>query len=70
VLSVVGGILGLILGLGVSAFIAGVAGWAFTISGSTIALALGFSAGVGVVFGVWPARAASRLQPVEALRFE
>jgi putative ABC transport system permease protein len=70
VLSVVGGILGLILGLGVSAIIAGVAGWAFTISGSTIALALGFSAGVGVVFGVWPARAASRLQPVEALRFE
>jgi putative ABC transport system permease protein len=70
VLSVVGGFLGLVVGLAVSAIIASVAGWAFTISGSTVALALGFSAAVGVVFGVWPARTASRLQPVDALRYE
>jgi putative ABC transport system permease protein len=70
VLSIVGGLVGLAIGLGVSALIAAIAGWAFTISGSTVALALGFSAIVGVVFGVWPARTAARLQPVDALRFE
>ncbi len=70
VLSVVGGLVGLAIGLGVSALIAAIAGWTFTISGGTVALALGFSAMVGVVFGVWPARTAARLQPVDALRFE
>jgi len=70
VLSVVGGVLGLAIGLFVSAIIAGIAGWAFVISGATVALALGFSAGVGVVFGAWPARTASRLQPIDALRSE
>lgn len=70
VLSVLGGILGLGIGTGVSAAIAGVAGWAFAISGTTIAVALGFSLVVGVVFGVVPARSAARLQPVDALRFE
>jgi putative ABC transport system permease protein len=70
VLSVVGGLVGLAIGLGVSALIAALAGWAFTISGGTVALALGFSAVVGVLFGVWPARTAARLQPVDALRFE
>jgi putative ABC transport system permease protein len=70
VLSVVGGILGLGVGLGVSAIAAQIGGWAFTVSVSTVALAVGFSALVGVVFGAWPARTASRLQPVDALRFE
>ncbi|WP_375399163.1 ABC transporter permease [uncultured Amnibacterium sp.] len=70
VLSVVGGILGLGIGIGVSAAIAAIAGWAFAISGTTIAVALGFSLVVGVVFGVVPARSAARLQPVDALRFE
>lgn len=70
VLSVVGGIIGLGVGIGVSAAIAAVVGWSFAISGTTIAVALGFSLFVGVVFGVWPARSAARLQPVDALRFE
>ena len=70
VLSIVGGIIGLVVGLGASALIASIAGWAFTISVTTVLTALGFSLLVGVVFGVWPARSASRLQPVEALRFE
>jgi putative ABC transport system permease protein len=70
VLSLVGGVLGLVVGFGVSAIIAAVAGWAFTISGSTVAIAMVFSATVGIVFGVWPARTAARLQPVDALRFE
>jgi putative ABC transport system permease protein len=70
VLSLLGGVIGLIVGIGVSAIIAAVAGWAFTISTTTLLIALGFSALVGIVFGVWPARTASRLQPVDALRFE
>ena len=70
VLSVVGGILGLAVGLLASAVIATIGGWAFTVSGATLAIALAFSAVVGVVFGVWPARTAARLQPVDALRYE
>jgi len=45
-------------------------GWEFAIDLNVILLALGFSSLVGIVFGVWPARTASRLQPVDALRFE
>ncbi len=70
VLSLAGGIVGLGVGLLASAAIAGIAGWAFTISATTVLVALGFSAIVGIVFGVWPARTASRLQPVDALRYE
>ncbi|CAN5412902.1 ABC transporter permease [soil metagenome] len=70
VLSILGGILGLVLGIGVSAAVAALAGWPFAIAGTTVAIALGFSAAVGIVFGVWPARTAARLQPVDALRFE
>ena len=70
VLSTLGGVIGLGVGLAVSALVASVGGWAFTISATTVGLALAFSVLVGVVFGVWPARTASRLQPVDALRFE
>lgn len=70
VLSVLGGFIGLVLGELAAYFVAKAGGWAFTISAGTVGLALGFSALVGIVFGVVPARTASKLQPVEALRFE
>ena len=70
VLSTVGGLVGLVVGLGLSWLIALAGGWAFTISATTVLTALAFSLVVGVVFGAWPARTASRLQPVDALRFE
>jgi putative ABC transport system permease protein len=70
VLSVAGGIVGLILGE-IAAFLLAIIGdWTFSIRMDTIALALGFSLVVGVLFGVWPARTASRLEPIDALRFE
>jgi putative ABC transport system permease protein len=69
-LSVLGGLIGIVIGLGVSAFIGYLAGWAFTFSPTIVAVALLFSLAVGVVFGVWPARQAARLDPISALRWE
>ena len=70
VLSLMGGFIGLVLGQLASLGFANLGGWDFFIDPTTVIVALGFSALVGVVFGVWPARTASRLQPVDALRFE
>jgi putative ABC transport system permease protein len=69
-LSVLGGTIGIVLGLLASAAIGGFAGWGFTFSPLTVVVALAFSLGVGVVFGVWPARQAARLDPIAALRYE
>lgn len=70
VLSLAGGVVGLILGE-IAAFLLAIIGdWTFSIRLDTITLALGFSIVVGVLFGVWPARTASRLEPIDALRFE
>jgi putative ABC transport system permease protein len=51
-------------------FLAIIGDWEFAIRMDTVTLALGFSLAVGVLFGVWPARTASRLEPIDALRFE
>jgi putative ABC transport system permease protein len=69
-LSLLGGLLGVALGLGVSALIARVAGWTFAFTPVTLAAAVVSSLVVGVVFGVWPARQAARLDPIAALRYE
>ncbi|PIQ88957.1 MAG: MacB family efflux pump subunit [Candidatus Omnitrophica bacterium CG11_big_fil_rev_8_21_14_0_20_42_13] len=66
----IGGIFGIILGSGVAILITTFAGWAVRISASSVILATAFSVIVGVVFGLWPARQASRLNPIEALRYE
>ena len=70
VLSMMGGLIGLILGQAASFAFSRLGDWDFFIDPSTVGLALGFSAGVGIIFGVWPARTAAKLQPVDALRFE
>ena len=70
VLSVLGGFLGIVVGLVASAVIAAVAGWGFTFNPLILVVATVFSLIVGVVFGVWPARQAARLDPITALRFE
>ena len=70
VLSLLGGLIGIILGVAASAVIAALAGWGFSFSPITVVVAVGFSLVVGVVFGVWPARQAARLDPITALRYE
>jgi putative ABC transport system permease protein len=70
VLSLLGGLIGIALGLVASAVIAALAGWDFAFNPLTLVAAAGFSLVVGVVFGVWPARQAARLDPILALRFE
>ena len=69
-LSIAGGAIGVTLGVGASRILAWKAGWPIHLDGSAIALAFGFSAAIGVFFGFYPARKASRLDPIEALRYE
>ncbi len=68
VLSILGGLIGTLLGVGISWIFAVVISVPFRISWSAIALGVGFSATVGIVFGWTPARKASNLNPIDALR--
>ena len=70
VLSIGGGVLGIAFGVGVAKFVSAQFGWATLVSPSSIALAFGFSAAIGVFFGFYPARKAAALDPIEALRYE
>ena len=69
-LALVGGLCGILLGVGGSYAIAHFAGWRTALDVNAIVLAVGFAAAVGVFFGFYPARKASRLLPIEALRYE
>ena len=69
-LSTVGGLCGILIGASVSFAMSAFAGWAATITAPSVALAFVFSATVGVIFGFWPAKKASQLSPIEALRYE
>ncbi|MCE2985820.1 MAG: ABC transporter permease [Burkholderiales bacterium] len=70
VLAVLGGAIGIGLGLLVSYGVEQLSGWRIELSLWSIALAAGFSAAVGIFFGWYPARKASRLLPIQALRYE
>ncbi len=69
-LSSLGGGLGVLLGVGTAKLLSAVAGWPTLISVSSIVIAFLFSAAVGIFFGFYPARKASQLDPIEALRYE
>jgi putative ABC transport system permease protein len=70
VLSVIGGLVGLVLALGASYALAQFMGIPFVVDPQINLVAFAFSAAVGVVFGFAPARRAAQLDPIEALRFE
>ncbi|MDG1463394.1 MAG: FtsX-like permease family protein, partial [Gammaproteobacteria bacterium] len=69
-LCVAGGTIGIILGGTASALLANLAGWQTPVSIQAISIAFLFSAGVGLFFGIWPARKAAKLDPIEALHYE
>lgn len=69
-LTLIGGVIGLILGILSSIVFSFITGWASYISFNLMVIAFGFSAAVGVFFGLYPARKASKLNPMEALRYE
>jgi macrolide transport system ATP-binding/permease protein len=70
VVSVIGGSIGILLAWGVTIGLAKVTEWPMTISWDSVALSFGFSAFIGIVFGLYPAKKASELHPIEALRYE
>lgn len=69
-LTIAGGAIGVLLGLGISFVLTRMMSLPPTVSGSAILLAVGVSCIIGIVFGIYPARKASKLQPIEALRHE
>jgi putative ABC transport system permease protein len=70
VLSLIGGMIGIFLGVGASQLIARVFKWPTLISFQALLLSFSFAGGVGVFFGFYPARKAANLDPIEALRYE
>ena len=70
VMSVLGGVIGLIVGIGGAAILGKFTGWAIATPWSAVMIAVGFSAAVGVFFGYYPARKAASMNPIQALRYE
>jgi putative ABC transport system permease protein len=69
-LCLIGGALGLALGAGASYLASEFAGWQTQVSSTSVITAFTFSGVVGLVFGMWPARRAASLDPIDALRYE
>jgi len=70
VLSLTGGVLGILFGIAASITITKRLGWSILISPIAVGAAVVFSMAVGIFFGFYPARKAAMLDPIEALRFE
>ena len=70
VLSTAGGALGIATGLGIARTLADRFGWPMLVQPQVIVASVAFSASVGIVFGLYPARKASQLDPIDALRYE
>jgi putative ABC transport system permease protein len=70
VLSLVGGLLGILLGIGLASLVNVTGLMEAQVTFDSIALAVGFSAAIGLFFGIYPANQAAGLNPIEALRYE
>lgn len=70
VVSLIGGTSGIIIGSAAAYGLAHAFNWAVQVSLNAILLSVGFSSAVGIIFGIWPAQKAAKLDPIEALRYE
>ncbi len=69
-ISILGGLIGIAFGFTLSRVIAAAAGWSTVVTGTSIAVAFGVSVGIGLLFGIYPAVQAAKLDPIEAIRYE
>ena len=69
-ISIIGGLIGILFGFTLSRIIAAAAGWSTVVTTSSIAVAFGVSVGIGLLFGIYPAVQAAKLDPIEAIRYE
>jgi ABC-type antimicrobial peptide transport system permease subunit len=70
VVSAVGGLIGILLGWSATIIIGKISGWTMSVSVSSVSLAFLFSASIGIIFGIYPAKKAAALNPIDALRYE
>jgi putative ABC transport system permease protein len=69
-ISILGGFLGILFGVTLAQIIASAAGWSTVVTFTSIAVAFGVSVGIGLLFGIYPAVQAAKLDPIEAIRYE
>ncbi len=69
-ISIIGGLVGILFGFTLSRVIAAAAGWSTVVTFASIAVAFGVSVGIGLLFGIYPAVQAAKLDPIEAIRYE
>jgi len=69
-ISIAGGLIGIVFGYALSQIIASAAGWSTVVTWQSIAVAFGVSVFIGLLFGIYPAVQAAKLDPIEAIRYE